>query len=83
MRHGSLLDVLTEVDAVLTAGNSYGQMDGGVDRAIAEYWPGVQRSVWTALADEHHGYLPVGSAAVVPTGGDPCRWLVTHPPCAC
>jgi O-acetyl-ADP-ribose deacetylase (regulator of RNase III) len=79
VRHGSLLDVLTDVDAVLTAGNSYGQMDGGVDRAVAGYWPGVQRSVWAALADEHHGYLPVGCASVVPTGGDPCRWLVYAP----
>jgi O-acetyl-ADP-ribose deacetylase (regulator of RNase III) len=79
VRHGSLLDALPEVDAVLTAGNSYGQMDGGVDRAVAGYWPGVQRSVWAALADEHHGYLPVGSASVVPTGGDPCRWLVYAP----
>jgi O-acetyl-ADP-ribose deacetylase (regulator of RNase III) len=79
VRQGSLLDVLTDVDAVLTAGNSYGQMDGGVDRAVAGYWPGVQRSVWAALADEHHGYLPVGCASVVPTGGDPCRWLVYAP----
>jgi O-acetyl-ADP-ribose deacetylase (regulator of RNase III) len=79
VRQGSLLDVVTEVDAVLTAGNSYGQMDGGVDRAVAGYWPGVQRSVWAALAEEHRGYLPVGCASVVPTGGDPCRWLVYAP----
>ncbi|WP_350277625.1 macro domain-containing protein [Kribbella sp. HUAS MG21] len=79
VRHGSLLDVLPEVDAVLTAGNSYGQMDGGVDRALAEYWPDVQRSVWAAVADEFHGYQPVGTASVVPTGDDPCRWLVYAP----
>lgn len=79
VRQGSLLDVLPEVDAALTAGNSYGQMDGGVDRALAGYWPGVQRSVWAAVADEYHGYLPVGAASVVPTGDEPCRWLVYAP----
>ncbi|MFF1820099.1 macro domain-containing protein [Kribbella sp. NPDC058245] len=79
VRQGSLLDALGEVDAVLTAGNSYGQMDGGVDRALAEHWAGLQRAVWAAVADEHHGYLPVGSASVVPTGDEPCRWLIYAP----
>ncbi|TCC50873.1 hypothetical protein E0H75_11980 [Kribbella capetownensis] len=79
VRQGSLLNVLPEVDAVLTAGNSYGQMDGGVDRALAGHWPDVQRSVWAAVADEDHGYQPVGSASVVPTDGEPCRWLVYAP----
>jgi hypothetical protein len=31
------LEASTQVDALLTAGNSYGQMDGGVDRAIADH----------------------------------------------
>lgn len=79
VQQGSLLDVLPEVDAALTAGNSYGQMDGGVDRALAGYWPDVQRSVWAAVADEYHGYQPVGAASMVPTGGEPCRWLVYAP----
>ncbi|GAA1551710.1 hypothetical protein GCM10009789_01830 [Kribbella sancticallisti] len=79
VRQGSLLDVLPEVDAVLTAGNSYGQMDGGVDRALAGHWPGVQRSVWAAVADEYHGYQPVGTASVVPTGDEHCQWLVYAP----
>lgn len=79
VQQGSLLDVLPEVDAVLTAGNSYGQMDGGVDRALAGYWPDVQRAVWAAVADEYHGYQPVGAASVVPTADEPCRWLVYAP----
>jgi O-acetyl-ADP-ribose deacetylase (regulator of RNase III) len=79
VRRGSLLDVLPDVDAVLTAGNSYGQMDGGVDRALAGYWPDVQRSVWAAIADAYHGYQPVGTANMVATGDAPCRWLVYAP----
>jgi O-acetyl-ADP-ribose deacetylase (regulator of RNase III) len=79
VRCGSLLDVLPEVDAVITAGNSYGQMDGGVDRVLSERWPKVQKAVWGAIADEHDGYLPVGSACVVPTGDAPCGRLVYAP----
>ncbi|MFF0270235.1 macro domain-containing protein [Kribbella sp. NPDC004536] len=79
VRHGSLLDVLPEVDAVFTAGNSYGQMDGGIDRALADHWPGIQRAVWAAIADDHHGYQPVGTASVVPTGDTRCRRLVYAP----
>ncbi len=79
VRCGSLLDALPEVDAVITAGNSYGQMDGGVDRVLSQHWPEVQRAVWGAIADEHHGYLPVGSACVVPTGDSACGWLVYAP----
>ncbi|NUR96340.1 MAG: hypothetical protein HOV67_13905 [Kribbellaceae bacterium] len=79
VRRGSLLDALPEADAVFTAGNSYGQMDGGVDRALANHWPNIQRAVWAAIADTHHGYQPVGTASLIPTNGDPCRWLVYAP----
>jgi len=41
VRCGSLLDALPEVDAVITAGNSYGQMDGGVDRVLSQHWPEI------------------------------------------
>ncbi|TDD29770.1 phage tail protein [Kribbella turkmenica] len=71
--------VLGEVDAVITAGNSYGEMSGGVDRAVAAALPGVQRAVWAHMAERHLGYQPVGTADVVPTGYDKCRWLVYAP----
>jgi hypothetical protein len=83
VRQGSLLDVLPEVDAVLTAGNSYGQMDGDVDRALAGYFPDVQRSVWAAVADEYHGYQPSGLRAWFPPATRPAVGLSTHRPCAC
>lgn len=79
VRHGSILDVLADVDAVMTAGNSYGQMDGGVDRVLSQHWPDLQRAVWAAVGDVHHGYQPVGTATLVATGGEPCRWLVHAP----
>jgi hypothetical protein len=33
----------------MTAGNSYGQMDGGVDRVLSQHWPELQRAVWAAI----------------------------------
>ena len=79
VRHGSILDVLADVDAVMTAGNSYGQMDGGVDRVLSQHWPGLQRAVWAAIGDVHHGYQPVGTATLVATGSEPCRLLAYAP----
>ena len=79
VRHGSILEVLGDVDAVMTAGNSYGQMDGGVDRVLSQHWPELQRAVWAAIGDVHHGYQPVGTATLVETGGEPCRLLVHAP----
>lgn len=73
------LETTCGVDAFITAGNSYGQMDGGVDRVVAEHFPGVQRAVWAAIADEAHGYLPVGSAVVARTGSTTTPWLVYAP----
>ena len=73
------LETVTGVDALMTAGNSYGQMDGGVDRIVATHFPGVQRSVWAAIADQSRGYLPVGSAVVVATGSKVIPWLVYAP----
>lgn len=71
--------VLTEADAVISPGNSYGQMDGGVDRVLCEAFPLAQRQVWAMVGDRHHGYQAVGTAEVVPTGDERCRWLVYAP----
>lgn len=73
------LEQVTGVDALITAGNSYGQMDGGVDRALSDHFPGLQRAVWAAIADESQGYLPVGSALVVPIQDAAVPWLVYAP----
>jgi len=77
VRRGQLESV-DDVDAWVTAGNSYGQMDGGVDRAVAEHIPGIQSAVWKAIATHARGYLPVGSALVVGTGAA-TPWLVYAP----
>lgn len=76
---GSILDVLDRVDAVVTPGNSYGEMGGGVDLVLRERLPGVEEGVRRRIAARHHGYQPVGTAEVVATGDPRCAWLVHAP----
>jgi O-acetyl-ADP-ribose deacetylase (regulator of RNase III) len=53
-------------DAWGTAGNSFGDMGGGVDRAIDQHFNGqAQRLVQEAIRVDFFGELPVGSAIVV------------------
>jgi O-acetyl-ADP-ribose deacetylase (regulator of RNase III) len=53
-------------DAWAAAGNSFGDMGGGVDRAIDGFFSGLaQRAVQDAIRREFFNELPVGSAVVV------------------
>lgn len=79
VRSAPVETVLGEVDAVVAAGNSYGEMSGGVDLALARALPEVQRRVWRRIDERHFGYQPVGTAEIVPTGRPGCRWLVYAP----
>lgn len=75
---GSLLDA--NADAIVSAANSFGDMGGGVDKAIDDLYRGeAQRRVRAAIAHEHCGELPVGCALVVelPPGRFP--FLVVAP----
>ena len=77
--HGVFQDRYGDFDALVAAGNSYGQMDGGIDGVISREFAAVQRNVWDAIGDDFNGYQPVGSAQVVETGDARCRWLVYAP----
>lgn len=76
--HGSLLDA--DVDAIVSPGDSFATMDGGVDLAIVDrHGEHVRQRVQQAIEDEAHGELVVGRALVVPL--EPARptWLVAAP----
>lgn len=79
IHHGRFQELLGGYEALISPGNSYGQMDGGVDGVISRHFAPVQRAVWDAIADRHRGFLPVGAADVVATGDDECPWLVYSP----
>jgi O-acetyl-ADP-ribose deacetylase (regulator of RNase III) len=77
--HGVFQDRYGDFDALVAPGNSYGQMDGGIDGVISREFRAVQRNVWDAIGDEFQGYQPVGTAQLVETGDPRCGWLVYAP----
>jgi O-acetyl-ADP-ribose deacetylase (regulator of RNase III) len=61
---GNLLDL--SCDAVVSPANSFGDMGGGIDKAIDDFHQGeAQRRVMAAIAEQFFGELPVGAALVV------------------
>lgn len=62
--HGSLLDL--DADALVSPANSFGDMGGGIDKAIDDFHQGeAQRRVQAAIAEQFFGELPVGAGLVV------------------
>lgn len=63
--HGNLLDL--ETDSLVSPANSFGDMSGGIDKAIDDFFGGAaQRAAVAAIRDRWLGELPVGAALSVP-----------------
>jgi O-acetyl-ADP-ribose deacetylase (regulator of RNase III) len=61
---GNLLDLAC--DAIVSPANSFGDMSGGIDKAIDDFHKGeAQRRVMAAIREHFFGELPVGAALVV------------------
>jgi O-acetyl-ADP-ribose deacetylase (regulator of RNase III) len=61
---GDLLDL--DCDALVSPANSFGYMDGGVEKHFGDYYGGeAQRAVLARIAERYYGELPVGSAAIM------------------
>jgi O-acetyl-ADP-ribose deacetylase (regulator of RNase III) len=76
-RHGSDIDGLSvvhgdifqcrEAECMVTAGNSFGMMDGGIDGLTNYQFGMIEGRVQAAIAaDPWRGELPVGAAVVLP-----------------
>jgi O-acetyl-ADP-ribose deacetylase (regulator of RNase III) len=53
---------------LITAGNSFGEMGGGVDGIIRQHLsPGIDTAVKAHIAREYYGELPIGSSLIIPT----------------
>ena len=64
---GDLLGL--DCDAIVSPANSFGYMDGGVEKHIDDYYGGeAQRAVLARIAERYYGELPVGSAAIIRAG---------------
>ncbi|EBY8232901.1 macro domain-containing protein [Salmonella enterica] len=73
-------ETIPEFDCMVSAANSFGLMDGGVDAAITAYFgPQLQERVQQNIIREYLGEQPVGSAFVIETGNSKHPWLVHAP----
>lgn len=70
---------LPDYDCVVAAANSYGIMDGGVDGAIRDRFPGIEERVQERIREEFHGYQPVGTSIIVPTYDPAHPWVAQTP----
>jgi O-acetyl-ADP-ribose deacetylase (regulator of RNase III) len=69
-----------KADAVVSPANSFGFMDGGLDRALSERFGWVvQESLQRAIAERPMRELLVGEAIILPTGDMEVPWLISAP----
>jgi O-acetyl-ADP-ribose deacetylase (regulator of RNase III) len=71
---------LPTFDCVVTAGNSFGLMDAGMDLAVVRYFGRqVMELTQKQILDDYLGEQPVGSCIIVPTG-HPTHPFLAHAP---
>ena len=71
---------LPTFDCVITAGNSFGLMDAGMDLAVVRYFGHhVMELIQRRILEEYLGEQPVGTCVIVPTG-HPTHPFVAHSP---
>ncbi|HCO5016970.1 TPA: macro domain-containing protein, partial [Escherichia coli] len=73
-------ETISEFDCMVSAANSFGLMDGGVDAAITAFFgTQLQTRVQNHIMREYLGEQPVGSAFVIETEDNHHPWLVHAP----
>jgi O-acetyl-ADP-ribose deacetylase (regulator of RNase III) len=71
---------LPSFDCMVSAANSFGLMDGGVDAAITNFFGDqLQNRVQQRILDEYLGEQPVGTSIIVPTN-HPKHPYIAHTP---
>jgi O-acetyl-ADP-ribose deacetylase (regulator of RNase III) len=71
---------LPEFDCVITAGNSFGLMDAGMDLAVVKYFgTPLMEAIQQQILDDYLGEQPVGTSLLVPTQ-HPQHPFVAHTP---
>jgi O-acetyl-ADP-ribose deacetylase (regulator of RNase III) len=75
---GTVVDLTA--DAVVSPANSFGDMSGGVDKVIDDFFHNeAQRRAVAAIREQWHGELPVGAALVVQLPGPRFAHLIVAP----
>ena len=71
---------LPSFDCVVTAGNSFGLMDAGMDLAVVRFFGRqVMEFIQKLILDDYLGEQPVGTCILAPTG-NPAHPYVAHAP---
>lgn len=77
--HSRFEDVV-EYDAIVSPGNSFGLMDGGIDAAIIDYFGyELMQNVQNEIMIQYYGEQPVGTCLLVRTGDDNHPFLAHTP----
>jgi O-acetyl-ADP-ribose deacetylase (regulator of RNase III) len=67
-------------NCIVSPGNSYGFMDGGIDLAYYNYFGSqIQIEVQQAITYRSAGFLPVGASILVTTGDRKIPYLIVAP----
>src|SRR5205085_4088920 len=75
---GDLLE--TEADAVVSPANSFGDMSGGVDKRIDDFYKGVaQATITERIREQFLGELPVGMALIAPMPNKRLPFVIAAP----
>ena len=78
IHRGSIFDV--KCDAIVSPGNSFGFMEGGLNLEISEFFGGqVLERLQKLIQTRHHGELLVGLAEVVDTDHAKIPYLIAAP----
>jgi O-acetyl-ADP-ribose deacetylase (regulator of RNase III) len=68
------------VDAVVSPANSFGFMDGGIDKAyLAFFGLGLQRRLQAVIASQYGGEMPIGEAVMISTGHSRITRMIAAP----
>lgn len=74
------LSELAPHDAIVTAGNSYGIMNGGIDLAAREMFGiEIQDTIQWGIVQHYGGFLPVGQCITVPIQHEKCKDIIYAP----
>ena len=77
--HGKFEDI-KEYDCLVSAANSFGIMDGGIDLAIRNYFgQQIQTKVQKIISKEYFGEQPIGTSFIVETGSKEHPYLAHSP----
>jgi O-acetyl-ADP-ribose deacetylase (regulator of RNase III) len=76
--HGDLFNL--NCDALVSPANSFGDMSGGIDQRIDNFYQGAaQRETMRRIAERFHGELPVGAATILKLDSRRFPFLVVAP----